>query len=1098
MLKDAAERRVLLSDFSRSYLVEAGAGSGKTALMAGRLALLFAAGVSPERVVALSFTELAATELGNRVRYFLQELAANRVPLELELGVPDGLTADQRKAAQRALGLLDRFACTTLHSFARGLIMRHPAEANIDPGATLLNEQESHLLFGEARDQLLRRELSEESVGTSFLASAVAHGGTAALRLINTVATELASGEEHHVPEPDLPRFEALEAKLRPALNGVIHTVSNASTAPEAATETVNHLRELQALFHASAEPTETAFAFAWARDHTALLTTLFTQAGAPRKRAQPTKTEWLRGHSGSAKKQAEVEYEAFLTAWQEFCAVYEEFGELAADVVATGIVNVGERIVAEYQRVKRSRALLDFDDLIPAALTLVRTHPNVAAELQNTYEYFFIDEFQDTDPRSAELFWRISGAPSAKPWEEWPARGASRFVVGDPKQAIYRFRGADVHTYLTLREQFMLDPNAKTVWISSNFRSDKAIIDATNQVFKAPLEAEGQPGYAPLTPVKPRGSMPALWRLPIQLPEKVPAWQRTEAEAAAVAELCARFIAGDETLTDRPIAPAEIALLAPVSTHVGAYEQALVKRGIQVNSAAGKRVLKQQEVHDLLVLARVLANPNDTAALGALLRGPLVGATDQQLLETAEQHTAHTGEWALTRVSDIQHVTDPVIHTALTRVQALAKLMVHTTPEQVLRRASVLFELPVILRDRLGEHGFSRGMANVEWVFQYARDFAGQGMQAFTRAFMRRWQQNDDESEPGNDAAHSTVQIVTMHRAKGLEWPVVIPISTLAQPRGAIAPIRDSTTGSFALSIGKIRTSNFRAVESAESAALLADRTRLWYVTFTRAKEHFVLPVTNQLPPNSFHGIIDWAPYNATEVPTVKDIPKPPQPFVHDAAQREADFAREHERIVAATEQWKWESASGGDEMVETAAATPELSPASYTQLGAGMHRLGSLRGVIVHALFEELIGNMLQPAVVALTARAAELIAQLPPPEDDPDALTHIEPAEVATMVQTGWRIAGERGWHGRMMAEVPVFGVREFTAYSGIVDAIVYEGAGEPAAVVDWKSDVHPSAETREQYRRQVRVYMDLLGVSTAYIVYVSHGDIETVTR
>ena len=99
---------------------------------------------------------------------------------------------------------------------------------------------------------------------------------------------------------------------------------------------------------------------------------------------------------------------------------------------------------------------------------------------------------------------------------------------------------------------------------------------------------------------------------------------------------------------------------------------------------------------------------------------------------------------------------------------------------------------------------------------------------------------------------------------------------------------------------------------------------------------------------------------------------------------------------------------------------------------------------------------------------------------------------------MVQTGWQLAKAHGWHGRMAAEVPVFGTRGFTAYSGIVDAIVYAEDGQPEAVIDWKSDVHPNEETRAQYRQQVRVYLDLLGLDTAYIVYVSHGDIETVTR
>lgn len=1093
MLSDAPERSRLLSDFSRSYLVEAGAGSGKTAIMAGRLALLFASGVSPERVVALSFTDFAAQELANRVRRFLTAIAAGNVPLELELGVPNGVSDSQRKHAQKAIGLLDRFTCSTLHSFARSLIMRYPAEANIDPGATLMTEQEQSLLFTEIQDAWVRRNLATGDPAESFLAGAVTHAGTNALNALFSLAQTLLAGDEHTVQTPETERYRTAAKDFQFAIERAITELHGATLAPEERRrDALHNLRVIADIVGAGENPFEAGFFVVWANQHAGRLNTALINSGAMRKRLF-TKKAWIEVWSGDAKARAEYEFAAFQEAWDEVLAAHRELTSVAADTVVAEFYKLAEELVGAYQQAKRNRALLDFDDLIPAALNLVRTHRDIAAQLQDTYDYFFIDEFQDTDPRSAELFWRLSGTPTQNGWETWPARGASRFVVGDPKQAIYRFRGADVTTYQMLKEHFRRDPNAQEVWISSNFRSDAAIIDATNEIFQAPLDADDQPGYAPLSAVQPRGNTPALWRLPVTIESEKPAMSEIiEAEANAVADLCARYIAGDSALTERPLRPADIALLLLTSTHVAAYERALINRGIPVSTAAGKHVLKQQEVHDFLIISRVLASEEDTLALVALLRGPLVGASEEQLLATWTEVTEQTGEWAVTRSTNPALISDPVIRTALERVQELLAFTATTTPEQVLRRAAALFEVPVILRNRVGDLSYDRAAANVEWVFRYASDFATRSMSAFARAFTTRWERGEDESEPGNDAASGTVQIVTMHRAKGLEWPVVIPVSTLTSSRTPTGVLRDRETNLLAMKIGPAETSNFADAKEREDDAVHADRTRLWYVTFTRARNHFVLPVADKLTSASpLQHIIDWEPLAAPFVPHPVEAPVVPSVERGDAAQSAASFGAEHERIQAETQRFEWHHPST-DEISSAEAdsfVTTVQSPAAYTSLGAGVPRFGTAGGIVLHELFNELIAGLVASDRAALRERAAALLAHLPETTSvDPDALAHV--------VLNGWNLPQVQSWHGRLVAEVPVFSAAGQRLTSGVIDAVVLSERGELTGVVDWKSDADPAPSVREQYRNQVRSYLNLTNIAIGYIVYVALGTVETV--
>ena len=188
-LSDDTARRAAIAVHDRSFLVEAGAGSGKTAVMAGRIAMLLAEGVAPKHIAAVTFTEFAASELLIRVRAFVGALAAGDVPTELRVALPDGLSDEQRRNLAAADAALDEMTCSTIHGFCQRLITPYPVEADIDPGAAVMDRDQVDLVFDELIDAWLREELASEAGG--LLAELVLHDPSQTVTLIRTVLDHL-------------------------------------------------------------------------------------------------------------------------------------------------------------------------------------------------------------------------------------------------------------------------------------------------------------------------------------------------------------------------------------------------------------------------------------------------------------------------------------------------------------------------------------------------------------------------------------------------------------------------------------------------------------------------------------------------------------------------------------------------------------------------------------------------------------------------------------------------------------------------------------------------------------------------------------------
>jgi len=1117
ILKDDGARRDAISLHNRSILVEAGAGSGKTAIMAGRIVAMLAEGVPPRSIAAVTFTELAASELLSRVREFLADLSAGEIAAELRVALPDRLSQAQRDNLAAASATIDEITCSTIHGFCQRLIKPYPAEADIDPGAGVMDRNQADLTFLEIIDSWLRERLSADQGG--ILAELVLHSPGETVVLVHKIAENLRR-RRTLAAAPVSPLDGHLTAFRQATADFADFMRGTSATEPETVV-IIERLVEMATVLAARPDPTTPA-------DLVQLLTSrphpdLCTKAGSFATYRKKGKWAAAAKQAGLSKADGDRLNDAADAHYTACCDAWALLLEAAASQVLAALIDEARPIVQRYRDHKRASAQLDFDDLIFAARDLLRDHDEVRRALGQRFAHVLVDEFQDTDPLQTEIFWRLCGDPvdGDDNWTRFQIRPGALFLVGDPKQAIYRFRGADVGAYVDARDAFRSQYPDNFLSISTNFRSCASILTFVNERFETALSADGQPGFTALDPFHddPRDGLCVL-ALDIAVADesgKASAEQQRDAEADAVAELCARLI-GSQPIIDRrsgaerPCQPGDIALLAPTGAELWRYEEALERRSVPVATQAGKGLFRRQEIQDLIALTRVLADRRDTLALGALLRGPLVGLTEEELLDAI---------WRLPRSAeepdriprldlgvDPSAIEHPLVRDVIEKLQSLYRRGNSTTPHELLSQAvDVMRVRPVLLERHRGQA--ERALANVDLYLSLSTSYAVRGLRAFAEAMTAAWVDEAQAVEGRPDAQEEAVALFTMHAAKGLEWPIVIPVNTMT---GVIAPdsaIIDRQTDTFYCPVMGVSPNGYEAARQAEKEELDRERIRLWYVAATRARELLVLPRLDTTPAKSaWIGLVDLS---IAELPSLDVSHLPAEIATAGAevgnAQTRATFAAEAEAIAARQMRLTW-LAPSRDENADGTLLREERAGIWTGSADDGQPRDmasaapiqgGRERGLILHKLMEEVLTGETEEAEDALAERAAQLIRALRrSPVTDP--ATGLSAEELAGCVVRTLALPDIVTLRSGLLAEFPVYAVHAVdgteTATAGVADALTLTTEGHPAVVVDWKSDVAPDPQTLDHYRAQVRAYLDMTGAERGLIVLMTSGAVISV--
>ena len=903
---DQAARDRITEDLDTTLFVEAGAGSGKTSALVGRvLALVRGGQVELRRIAAITFTEKAGAELRDRIRAGLEKGAE---------ADPEGEIGERCRVA---LDQLDGAALGTLHSFAQRLLSEHPVEAGLPPRVEVLDEVSSAVAFGARwssfRDQLLADPLLERTVLLLFAAGVRPE----ALQSLAEAFDDNWDLVQERVPEaaPEPPPVRDLFASAVAAIRDVCGEPCGdpGDKLRERLDEIATRIGELAAI-----------------EDELDLLEALGPQAdpkvpnfkvgGIGKKASWDCDLDDLKARIGEAGEGLE--------------AVRAEVSNACARRLGSAI----RRFTLSSAAARQGAGQLEFHDLLVLARALLRdaVHgPAVRAALHERYDRLLLDEFQDTDPIQIELAVRIAAvdprSPSAgsEPWDRLDVAPGHLFVVGDPKQSIYRFRRADISTFLRAAERFG-SGGGGMVELTANFRTVKPIIDWVNHTFAAlmsesadvTMPVDSQPAYLALEATRSApGTGPALAILGRQEHEPgTTADDLRTAEARDVAAAVTRVIDEgwqvDNTNTGgawRPARLGDITVLVPARTSLPFLEDAFDQAGIAFRAETSSLVYASRAVRDLLMVLRAVDDPTNSLHTVSALRTPLLACGDDDLFRFKWERK---GRWNyLADQPDTVPIEDPV-RAGLGYLRGLFDKRTWLAPSELLGS---------IVRDRRGmELGFAEGRPRDVWRrLRFVTDQARAWSEATGGTLRQYLQWVTAHTAEGARVAESilpesdddAVRILTIHGAKGLEFPITIVSGMSTAPSGRRAPaeVVFPANGGVGYRFGnKVRTDDYVEWAPIDEQMGLHERIRLMYVACTRARDHLIVSLhrkarakapspkarTNaELLLSGMSDVVDDLPDAAATPdvlrPAVVRSPLPPPPFAQWTAERTSALRR-------------------------------------------------------------------------------------------------------------------------------------------------------------------------------------------------------------
>lgn len=1072
---DQLDRDRVATSVDETVFAVAGAGSGKTKHLVDRVVHLLVSGrATVDQLAVITFTEAAAAELRDRVAEALEEVARGEGPATTALAALDGL---------------DAAAITTLHGFARRILVDHAVDAGVPPTFEVLDEARAVADLYDRWPGILDDILSDGHVARAVQRVLVAG---APLRSLRTVMRQLA---DHWDRLALLPLADRSPTAL-PALNPdpVSDPLRRALALADACTDQDDGL-----LTHLARMAELTARLEARAGDDLELLRLLAT---APRLAG---------GNKGRSAAWAGRKDDVLALLHEAQAAREAVVDTCVGSALQVLTAAMAQRAVAEARR-RQADGRLQYHDLLALACEVVRQRPAVRAALHQRYRYLLVDEFQDTDALQAELVAMIAAEPGADAgateWWRLPIVPGALFFVGDPLQSIYSFRGADIATFA--RTWRALD--TATASLVANFRSVPGIVNWVNAVFGA-LVGDGaedlQPAFRPA--VASRGaSLPAQ---PVTVvgagaPHTEKAVVARRREASEVVSLLRRAVdegwpVGPER---RPAELSDLAILVSTRAAVPALEDALDAAGLDYRLESSSLLYGAPEVEELFSVLRAVDDPSDPLAVVAALRTPGLGCADDDLL----RFRRCGGGWDY-RLEPPEGVPagDPV-RRSMAALRSLHEARSWTGVSELVWR--------VVTERRQLEAALDGPRWREEWrrlryVVDQARQFCERSSGGLRQYLAWVDAQREEDARvtevvlPEADAP--AVAVMTVHAAKGLEFPVVavVGFGSARQPLAAPAVLFDGDGPELALGKG-VRTRGFDACRRAQELVQQHELVRLLYVAVTRARDHLIVSVHRW---GKAHGAAAGAleaalasagglwrtpddhggggsggrptqgslfplPAPPTPVAPVTDAPEAPSTEMHRgpgawgdpeslerwAAERSTRLAR-RPRVIAATGVAGWAGAPE-DEALAVVEGDEGTTGGDAPQAPWRRGRGGTAVGRAVHAVLQTV--DLVTGDGVAALARTQAALEGVPGRAREVEALARA--ALGSDVVQ-----AAARSRHWRELYVGAPIGDH---VLEGFVD-LLYEGPGG-LEVVDYKTDAVADDQEMDRlaakYRLQAAAY------------------------
>jgi ATP-dependent helicase/nuclease subunit A len=809
-------RDLAATDFDRNLVVLAGAGTGKTSLLVERLLVALGSGrVTLDRVAALTFTEKAASELRSRLALGLERLRAlgrgeqgsdrrheaDRAFARLE-GEPPEAVAER---ALRAILALDGASIETIHGFCTRLLRSWPREAGVDPRFEVDRGPEGAAVAAEVWESFLAHELGPKATRTELFAS---HLDRVGLDDLEKLAVRLAAdGLPEELLDPAIdpvdPR-ELLQANVGEADSAVTDALEQVGNR--------SRRGQMRAHFESLSHGLRA-----------------FREGGPDGLRAMietdPALAQSLEdGYNPSVQSGTAKQVRRLL---RRLAQVDDPWMRSAVEALAPFARACRER--------RLERGLLGFDAMLARAWSLLRDHPQVRVALRSRYTMILVDEVQDTDPLQYAITLALAGD------EDGTLVPGKLFLVGDPKQSIYRFRGAD-YTAFRRTADAVIGASGAALDLGENWRSSHELLEAVHGLFRPPTStvwspSPYQPDYVAVRAAAGQSadSGPAveLWSLP----------QASSARARRDAE--GRVVAAEirDLVTRNRCRYGDVSILLRAFTSLPSLLRPLREAGIPFVVTGGRAFYEQPEVSHLLSVLRALACPANEIALLAFLRSPAGAVPDTELAAWA----AGGGRWSADQKPD--SLVFPRLARALEVLREWAASARDLSADQVV--SHVLEQSGLLALHAAAFEGAQR-VANLRKLAAKAAELARSGRLSLTEVVeaLDSVPVSEREGEsPLADEAMDAVQVLTVHGAKGLENRIVfVPDLAWMEQTGRWSRLSARAVSlphgetSLALSLSGWQNAAGAWADLEETRHLEAESARLLYVAVTRARERLVL----------------------------------------------------------------------------------------------------------------------------------------------------------------------------------------------------------------------------------------------------------------
>ena len=839
-LADQKARDLIRTALDTTVVVEAAAGTGKTTELVNRIISILTEGrTTVERIVAVTFTDKAAGELKLRLRTGLEEARAQA-----------GSNSHRRYNIEQAIAHLEEARAGTIHSFCADLLRERPLEAQVDPQFEPMDEATAEQLYGEVFRFWLQRTLENAPEGIRRSLRRRAMDGSPIDRLQRAAWT--------------LVTWRDFPAAWRRAPFDRVAAID----------KLVDQLHQFADLTRRATKHDHPVYLGSWrarqASDHI-----------RASERTHPRDYDGLEaeliflGRQGDFSKFDRVgtsnygdgiPREDVLANHEVLVAAVKQFAERCdADLAALLHSELRSSLTA-YEDLKGRTGRLDFLDLLLRARDLVRDNLAVRKDLQQRFTHIFVDEFQDTDPLQAEILTLLASAdPSVSDWWQVTPVPGKLFIVGDPKQAIYRFRRADVGLYNQVRDLLVDHGGAVKVDLSTSFRSVPSIQNLVNTAFATRMTgdlATLQAAYVPLSPYRVEDpDQPSIVALSVPQPygkKRLSGEAVLKSQPDAVGAFIEWLLKhsgwkiSERGRTERvPIAARHVCIMFRRFEKYGddmtkAYVDALEARGISHLLVGGKSFHEREEVETLRTALAAIEWPDDELSVFAALHGSLFALGDDVLLEYRRQfHKLHPFRIPGEMPEFLQPVTR-----ALELLQSLTRNRNYRPVAETIN---------VLLNATRAHAGFAmrpsgeQVLANVMRVAELAREYESSGGTSF-RGFVDELLGDAERGKQAEAAIYEEgadgVRLMSVHKAKGLEFPAVILADVTAKiahsdPDRYLAPEQ----GLCAVKLAGWAPRELLDHATEEHMRDVAEGVRLAYVAGTRARDLLVVPAIGDDP---------------------------------------------------------------------------------------------------------------------------------------------------------------------------------------------------------------------------------------------------------